>query len=121
MNRILLIISILESIYLIYTFHFLKTSIDFNLIGQSNYTKNNKYLYHISGSECGLRICLFGRVIILALIAILLTRNFYNIPKYIFNMVILTSIILSGLNYNATAFLIPIWITEFTLQYKKIL
>jgi hypothetical protein len=121
MNRILLIISILESIYLIYTFHFLKTSIDFNLIKQSTYTKNNKFFYHISGSDYGLRICLFGRIVILALIAILLLRNFYKIPKYIFNIVLLTSVIFSGLNYNATVFLLPVWITEFVLQYKKYL
>ena len=88
MKNELLLISIIESIYLIYMFHFLKTSINFNVLPELSLVKNNDYFKHLSDDTCDLRICKFGRVVIFLLIAVLLIRNVYPITKFQMNIVL---------------------------------
>lgn len=105
-----LLISIFESIYLIYMFHFLKTTIDFNILA----SPQNWLFRHLIGNERGLRICPFGRIVIIPFVIILLIRNlsFIEIPKYFMNMLLFLSFILSWMNMNAVIYLIPIWLIE---------
>lgn len=112
MNKI--IISIVESIYLIYMFLFFKTSIDFNILPSAK-----SWLFkHLIGDEYGVRICPFGQIAIFGLIFLLLARNYFDIPNnYIFYALII-SFILSLSNLNALAYLTPVWIIEFILYYK---
>ena len=70
-------ISFLESIYLIIMFYFFHTTIDFNII-HHNYFDNNNLFKHLQGNDKGLRICLFGRLILPFFIAFLLLRNYYT-------------------------------------------
>jgi hypothetical protein len=79
----LLLISIVESSYLIYMFLFFETSVDFNIFSQGELGKSGLFK-HLVGNECGLRICPFGRIAIFFLIGIILARNFVAIP-YIYN------------------------------------
>ena len=103
-----LYISILESIYLIIMFHFLKTSIDFNILA----SPKGVWFEHLIGNEKGLRICPFGRVAILALIFVLIVRNYINIPQYVINISLIIAFILSLINLNAVVYLLPVLLTE---------
>tara|TARA_Y100000590_G_C15701599_1_gene1007006 strand:- start:910 stop:1272 length:363 start_codon:yes stop_codon:yes gene_type:complete len=112
MKNNLLAISIAESIYLVYMFHFYKTSLNFNILPELSLVKNNNYFKHLSDDTCGLRICLFGRIVIFLLIGVLLLRNVYPITKFHMNVVLIISFILSLMNLNAVVFLIPFWTVE---------
>ena len=72
-------ISIIESIYLIYMFLFLKTSIDFNILA----SPKGWLFEHLIGNTRSLRICPFGRIAIFALIFVLIMRNFITIAPYL--------------------------------------
>lgn len=113
MNKLL--ISLTESIYLIYMFYFFKTSSDFNWDIIPNY--DNYELKHLTGNKYGLRICPFGRKAILLLIFLLLFRNYYKIPTIIFLSLVI-SFVLSLINLNALVYLVPVWLVELWL-YKQ--
>ena len=104
-------ISVFESIYLIYMFHYFKTSVDFNILT----SPQNWIFKHLIGNEKGLRICPFGRIVIIPFVIILILRNFsfISISKYFINMLLVLSFILSWMNMNAVVYLIPIWFVEF--------
>lgn len=105
-----LLISIFESIYLIYMFHYFKTAIDFNILA----SPQNWMFKHLIGNEKGLRICPFGRIVIIPFVIILLLRNlsFISISKYFMNILLVLSFILSWMNMNAIVYFIPVWIVE---------
>ena len=108
MNK--LYISICESIYLIYMFHFFKTKKDFNLI---QYNWDNKYMKHLNGDVYGLRVCTFGRIAIFFIIILLLLRNLVKIEHMYIIYVIYFALFLSFLlNWNALIYLIPLFIVE---------
>ena len=103
-----LIISTLEAIYLIYTFHFMRTPLDFNILA----SPEHYLMKHAIGAEKTLRICPFGRIAIVPLIMLLLARNFMDIPhQYIVNAVAV-AMVLSLVNLNALIYLTPIAIIE---------
>lgn len=109
-NNNKLLISVLESIYLIYMFYFFETSFDFNIFASSE----NWLFKHLIGNEKGLRICPFGRIVIIPFVIILILRNFSFIPisKYFINILLVLSFIMSLMNLNAVAYFIPVWIVE---------
>jgi len=109
-------VSIIESVYLIYMFHFFKTKVDFNWNILPNF--NNGIFKHLVGNEYGLRICPFGRQAIFALIFLLLIRNFNVISKKIIFAALIISFVLSLMNLNAVVYLIPVWLTEIWLNTK---
>ncbi len=103
-----LILSILEAMYLIYTFHLMNTSLDFNILA----SPEHYLMKHAIGAEKTLRICPFGRIAIIPLIMLLLVRNFTNIPhQYIVNAVTI-AMVLSLVNLNAFVYLIPVAVIE---------
>jgi hypothetical protein len=104
-----MIISILESVYLIFMFIFFKTSIDFNVLK----SPTGKWFKHLIGDEYGGRICPFGKVAIFALIFIFIVRHYIIIPKWFINMALIISFVLSLMNMNAVVYLIPIWLVEY--------
>ena len=112
-----LLISIFESIYLIYMFHFFETSIDFNILA----SPQNWMFKHLIGNEKGLRICPFGRIVIIPFVIILLLRNLSFIPisKHFVNILLVLSFILSWMNMNAVVYLIPIWFIEIFVIKNK--
>lgn len=116
MNK--LYISLLESIYLIYMFHFFKTSIDCNAFVDPlfNIPKNDIFK-HLIGNEKGLRICPFGRIAIFGLIFIIIIRNCIQIPQYIINIALVIALILSFMNINAIVYLLPIFVIEIWMNY----
>ena len=111
----LLYISLIESIYLIYMFHFLTTTVDFNFME----SPTGDFFKHAIGDEKTYRICPFGQYAIFLLIAILIGRNFL----YISNFFVITSIIIASLlslmNMNALVYLLPVVITEAYQYYSK--
>jgi len=112
MNK--LFISILESLYLIYMFLFFKTSVDFNIMK----SPDGWLFKHLIGDEYGLRICMFGRIVIFFIIPILIIRHIYPITKKIIFILIILSFIISLCNLNALIYLIPIWLIELLYQNK---
>ena len=102
-------ISIIESIYLIYMFLFLKTSIDFNILA----SPKGWLFEHLIGNTRSLRICPFGRIAIFALIFVLIMRNFITIAPYLVNVFLGIAVVLSIINLNALVYLIPVLLSEF--------
>ncbi len=109
----MLFLSILETIYLFYMFYFCETSIDFGITP----SPDGYWLQHVTGNEKALRICPFGRVAILFLIALLLGRHFTHsiTPTYI-QIALIIAFILSLINTNALLYLLPIFLIEYLKQ-----
>ena len=109
----MLLLSIIESLYLIYMFHYCETTIDLGIAA----SPNGYWLEHVIGNIKALRICPFGRVAILFLIALLLGRNFFFfITPAIIHISLGIAFILSFLNTNALVYLLPIFIAEYASQ-----
>lgn len=127
----LLLVSIGEVIYLIYMFYFFRTKVDFNLLIyepelQDNFLKsmekyrtkitkfiintNKKYFNHYRDDE--IKICLFGRIVIILLLMFLILRHFIRTPNYITIIVFIITFILSLMNINALVYLLPIFAIE---------
>ena len=112
---LLLVVSIAEAVYLSYTFHFLKTSVDFNVLG----SPSNLFFKHAIGNAKVCRICPFGQYAILGLIALLVLRSFVNVhPKYV-PMSVALALFLSLINLNALVDLIPVVLAEGCLYYSQ--
>ena len=107
-------LSLIESLYLIYMFHIFKTSVDFNFLPRGILARNSEWFQHILGDEYGLRICPFGRVMINFLIVLIIARNFVTIPANTMRWAFLISLVLSLMNMNAVVYLIPVWFLEST-------
>lgn len=100
--------SILKSFYLIYMFLFFKTSIDFNVLA----SPKGWLFEHLIGDTYGLRICLFGRIAIFALIFILIMRHFINISPLFVKISLFIAVLLSLINLNALVYLMPVILLE---------
>ena len=89
-------------------FLFFKTSIDFNVL-----TSPKGWLFeHLIGDTYGLRVCLFGRIAIFALIFVLIMRHFINISPLFVKISLGIAGFLSLINLNAFVYLIPIILFE---------
>jgi hypothetical protein len=106
------IVSLIEAIYLIYTFHFMKTSVDFGLMSFKGY-----WFKHPIGNVKTLRICPFGRIIIVPFIILLILRNYVNLSYKIIPTCTLIAFFLSFMNTNATVYLLPIFLIELLIFY----
>ncbi len=108
------IISIIESIYLIYMFLFFKTTINFDSFTFRPRIDFNKdsFFFHSNDNDYGLKICLFGQVIIFVFIALLILRHYITIPKYVMITTIIIGLLLSFINLNALVYISPILIYE---------
>ncbi len=118
----LLIVSLLEVIYIIYSFLFFKTTYNFNAEGSKNHLL--AYFQHDNGAEKSLRICPFGRDAIFVLVFALIASNIKPIPRS-------AAIPFTGLamligesfnNRNVGVYLFPIFLLEsflFLLKSKK--
>ena len=104
-----MIVSIFESVYLIFMFIFFKTTVDFNVLR----SPGGKWFKHLIGDEYGNRICPFGKVAIFALIFVLLIRHYIKIPQYFINLALIIAFVLSLMNMNAVVYLIPIFLIEY--------
>jgi len=92
-------------------FHMFKTSVDFNVVGQGEIGRY-EFFRHLSGNAHGLRICPFGRAVVLAYVAVLLGRNVVAIPESYVRAALATSGVLAMLNMNAVVYLLPVWAAE---------
>ena len=101
-------ISILESMYLVYMFLFFKTSIDFNVLA----SPKGWLFEHLIGDTYGLRVCLFGRIAIFALIFVLIMRHFINISPVFIKISLGVAGFLSLINLNALVYLLPVILFE---------
>ena len=116
--NMLLLIRLIEILYLLYMFLFFKTSIDFNIYSQGILARS-KLFRHLEKTQYGNRICLFGHIMIILLCIFISLREIYLIPKYITWLVLLVSVLLSLLNFNAVAYLIPFWTIELIIELNK--
>ena len=109
-----LLVSSIEVVYLSFMFHFFRTGIDFNILASPK-----GYLFeHLIGNEIGLRICLFGQIIIIPLLILLLVRNFISIPPSFIHRILVIAFLLSFMNINALVYLLPVlFIEAFTAFY----
>ena len=112
-------IFIFLSFYLIYMFIFFKTTISFNHPYELNIISLNNYLKHsFKSSKYESKICLFGKYAIFFLVAFLITRKFYNFPKFYSKFILLITFVLSLMNMNAVLYLLPYFIIELYLLNK---
>lgn len=102
-----MLISILESLYLIYMFCFFKTSIDFNIFS----SPDGKWFKHLIGNKKGNRICSFGHITIFFLIGLILFRELF--AKGMVTVLFVIAFLISLLNLNALVYLIPIFVIEY--------
>ena len=107
------IISFIEAIYLIYMFHFFRTTMDFSLA----YNFEHSWLKHNNEAIKCRRICAFGRMAIIPYAILLIMRNYVNIPRIFIVVATLLAFSLSFMNTNATVYLIPIFLAEFLISY----
>ena len=112
-------------------FYYFKTDVDFNIISPEAYIfnmffnlvegqdskftdsiiENRKiYLNHYEGGK--VKICLFGRYVILLLFVFFIMRHFVVIPKYVTKIILIITLLLSTININAFVYLIPIFLIE---------
>ena len=112
---IMLYVSIIESLYLSYTYHFLQTSVDFNILD----SPTNIFFKHAIGNMKMGRICPFGQYAIVMLILLLLARNFMLIPEKAIMGAILLALVLSLINMNAFVYLLPVIFVE-ALNYMSL-
>ena len=108
-------LSIIEAVYLSYTFHFLETSVDFNIMD----SPSNVLFKHAIGNAKVRRICPFGQYAIIILMLILLLRYVANIPPYCVLAAIVIALLISLVNLNALAYLAPVAIVEGCLYYSR--
>jgi len=101
-------ISIVESLYLVFMFHFFQTSIDFNILS----TPKGWLFAHLIGDEYGVRICPFGQIAIFALIFIIIGRHYFDISENFILFAFGVSFLLSLMNLNAIVYMLPVWVTE---------
>ncbi len=112
-------LSIFESIYVIYMFNHFKTTINFSN-PQLNF--NSWFMRHPTDSSVipQSMICPFGKTMSYVLGFYFIMREFINLGE-LQNLILLTelntivlilSIMLSLLNFNATVYLIPIFLIE---------
>jgi len=116
----LLLITILEIIYVLYTFIFMKTSLYFlHPIEIFKYFEKSNFNFFKHSVQKGMRvnrICPFGKVMIIILCIYLIIRyslykNNYKLRKINITILILT-FMLSFLNMNSFVYLIPYFIIE---------
>jgi hypothetical protein len=116
----LLLITILEIIYVLYTFIFMKTSLYFlHPIEIFTYFEKNNFNFFkhsVQKGVCVNRICPFGKVMIIILCIYLILRyylykNNYKLQKINIIILIIT-FILSFLNMNSFVYLIPYFVIE---------
>ena len=101
-------VSVLEVAYLSFMFHFFKTSADLNFLRSPE-----SYLFkHLTGSDHGLRVCLFGRIMIVPLAAVLILRHFVHIPRAFIIGSFGLATLLSLINLNALFYLLPVIAAE---------
>lgn len=110
-----LILSIIEAAYLSYTFHFLETSVDFNIMD----SPSNILFKHATGNAKVGRICLFGQYAIVALIAILLLRCCIDTPAHYVLAAVALALLIGLINLNAFAYLLPVAIIEAYLYHSQ--
>ena len=102
-----MLISILESLYLIYMFCFFETSIDFNIFS----SPDGEWFKHLIGNKKGNRICSFGHITIFFLIGLILFRELF--AKGMVTVLFVIAFLISLLNLNALVYLIPIFVIEY--------
>ena len=103
-----LILSIIEALYLSYTFHFLETSVDFNIID----SPQTLFFKHATGNAKVCRICPFGQYAIWVFIVLLLLRCYVEIPQQYILAAVTLALIISLVNLNAFIYLIPVALIE---------
>lgn len=102
-------------LYILYMFQFFKTSINFSHPLEFYLTNelSNYFKHPIYSSNYESKICDFGKHIIWLLIIYLIYKTYYPINKNLNKIVIFITFILSLLNLNALAYLIPYFISEY--------
>ena len=116
----LLLITIIEIIYLIYTFIFMKTKFyilhPIQIFRYLEKNENNKFNFFKHSVQKGLyinRICPFGKVMIIILSIYLILRYYFTKIKKLNTIILMITFVLSLMNMNSFIYLIPFFITEF--------
>ena len=119
MKQVSLIISIIESIYIIYMFRYFKTTYSFNLI-PLKFLDNNEYLKHQKyySQEAVSHICPFGHDMAFVIAGFLILRNFIPCLLEYNNWVIGLIFLGCFLNLNCVVYILPVLLIE--LNFEKI-
>ena len=120
MNQVSLIISIIESVYVIYMFRYFKTTYSFNLI-PLKFLDENEYLKHqkIYSQEAVSHICPFGHDMAFVIAGFLILRNFIPCLMKFNNWIIGLIFLGCFLNFNCVVYFLPVLLTE--LNFEKLI
>lgn len=114
-----LILSILESLYLVYMFNFFKTIISFHHPFEILFTKLDYFKHPIHTGSYENKICSFGKHVSYLASIYLILRNFVPKLQKINTYIVYVSVFLSFImNINSFIYLVPIFITEYFF-FKK--
>jgi hypothetical protein len=109
-----LIVSILESLYLVYMFNFFKTTISFHHPFEILFTKFDYFKHPINTGSYENKICTFGKHLSYLGSLYLILRNIVHKLQKINKSIVYISIFLSFImNINSFIYLVPIFITEY--------
>jgi len=120
------IISIIESIYIIYVLNYFKTR--YSLAHPFTYFENKFFFHAIGKSDKAIsNICPFGHMAswylaLFVLIRLILLKCNTIKLKYIVKaskLALFITILFSFMNFNAVAYLLPVFILEFYLIYNN--
>lgn len=109
-----LIISILESVYLIYMFNFFKTTISFHHPLEIIFANHNYFKHPINTGLYENKICTFGKHLSYFASVYLILRNIlpklHKINKHIVHLSMFLSFVM---NINSFIYLIPLFVIEY--------
>ena len=120
-QKIVLLISILQAIYVIYMFQYFKTTFSFET--SRKLVLSGIFFHPVEDSETPIsHICPFGHTMAYPIAIYLIGRNFilHNNQKLKNKInILVNSLILLGslMNINAVVYLLPFFITEIVLYY----
>ena len=120
MDQVALIISIIESIYIIYIFRYFKTTYSFNLL-IFKFLDENEYLRHQKNSSQVpvSHICPFGHDMSYVIAGFLILRNFIPCLMEYNNWIIGLIFLGCFLNLNCVVYFLPVLLIE--LNFEKLI
>lgn len=118
----MLVLSILEGLYIVYMFVFFKTKYSLEIGRWNDDLWRSKiikewFVHPIVKSEYAeSQICPFGKYSSFLILLFLILRHYISCFRKINTYIFILILVLSLMNYNATLYLIPIFIIEFVIR-----
>ncbi len=115
-----IIISILESLYLVYMFNIFKTTISFHHPFEIFFTKLDYFKHPLNTGLYENKICTFGKQVSYLASIYLILRNFVpKLQNINYHIVYISAFLSFIMNINSFIYLIPLFIIEYLYFIKN--